>query len=231
MGAERRSAVLTPESLKMTAYHEGGHALVAMKTDGADPVHKMTIMPVGQALGYVMQLPKGDQTSMSRKQMLAKLDVCMGGRIAEELIFGAENVTSGASSDIMQATRLARAMVTKWGMTKAIGVMLVGDEKTDSPDTRDTIDREVRKLLDESYARATALLETHRRELDMLAKACLEYESLTGEEITDVLRGRKIRTTKPVIKPKQKPAAEKPAAEKPARSWGASKGAAAAGAV
>jgi ATP-dependent metalloprotease len=111
MGAERKTAVISPETARMTAYHEGGHALVALKTAGADPVHKATIMPRGQALGMVMQLPAGDQTSQSRKQMLARLDVCMGGRVAEEMMFGADEVTSGASSDIRQATSLARSMV------------------------------------------------------------------------------------------------------------------------
>eukprot|EP01038_Epipyxis_sp_PR26KG_P013825 gene13825-18539_t len=117
MGAERKSAVISPETMKMTAFHEAGHALVALKTAGADPIHKATIMPRGRALGMVMQLPEGDQTSMSRKQMLARLDVCMGGRLAEEIVFGPENVTSGASSDIQQATRLAKAMVTKYGLS------------------------------------------------------------------------------------------------------------------
>jgi ATP-dependent metalloprotease len=112
MGAERKSAIISPETMRMTAFHEAGHALVALKTDGADPIHKATIMPRGRALGMVMQLPDGDHTSYSRKQMLARLDVCMGGRVAEEVVYGTENVTSGASSDIQQATRLAKAMVS-----------------------------------------------------------------------------------------------------------------------
>ena len=122
MGAERKSAVISPETMRTTAFHEAGHALVALKTAGADPIHKATIMPRGRALGMVMQLPDGDQTSMSRKQMLARLDVCMGGRVAEELVFGYDNVTSGASSDIQQATRLAQAMVTKYGLSDKVGV-------------------------------------------------------------------------------------------------------------
>merc|ERR1712146_73081 len=144
MGAERRSAVISPETARMTAYHEGGHALVALKTSGADPVHKATIMPRGQALGMVMQLPAGDQTSLSRKQMLAKMDVCMCGRVAEELIFGVDEVTSGASSDIKQATSLARNMVTKWGMSDEIGVVFHGNDEH-SPETRAAIDREIQK--------------------------------------------------------------------------------------
>ncbi len=111
MGAERKSAIISPESARLTAYHEGGHALVAINTPGAHPVYKATIMPRGQALGMVSQLPEGDQTSITRKQLLARLDVCMGGRVAEEMIFGKDEVTGGASSDIYQATQLARQMV------------------------------------------------------------------------------------------------------------------------
>jgi ATP-dependent metalloprotease len=121
MGAERKSAVITAETAKCTAFHEAGHALVAVLTDAAMPIHKATIMPRGNALGYVSQLPEGDQTSQSKKEMIARMDVCMGGRIAEELIFGPDNVTSGASSDIYQATSMARAMVTKYGMSDKIG--------------------------------------------------------------------------------------------------------------
>mmetsp|Transcript_89735 Transcript_89735/g.256474 ORF Transcript_89735/g.256474 Transcript_89735/m.256474 type:complete len:709 (+) Transcript_89735:199-2325(+) len=193
MGSERKSAVISPETARMTAFHEGGHALVAIKTAGADPVHKATIMPRGQALGMVMQLPSGDQTSMSRKQMLAKLDVCMGGRVAEELIFGVDAVTSGASSDIQQATRLARSMVMQWGMSDEVGVVFHGNRDSPSPEVQATIDREVQKILTSSYARAFKLLETNRRELDLLAKALIEHETLTGSEIRDVLAGKKLK--------------------------------------
>ena len=112
----------------MQAFHEAGHALVALKTDGSDPIHKATVMPRGRALGMVMQLPDGDQTSMSRKQMLARMDVAMGGRVAEELIYGADNVTSGASSDIQAATRIAYAMVSKFGFSDKVGIMFVDDK-------------------------------------------------------------------------------------------------------
>jgi len=186
MGAERRSAVISPETARMTAYHEGGHALVALKTSGADPVHKATIMPRGQALGMVMQLPSGDQTSLSRKQMLAKMDVCMGGRVAEELIFGVDEVTSGASSDIKQATSLARNMVTKWGMSDEIGVVF-HDKDDQSPETRAAIDREIQKLLMASYQRAKVVLEAHRKDLDLIAKGLLERETLSGPELKVLL--------------------------------------------
>lgn len=189
MGSERKSAVISPETMKMTAFHEAGHALVALKTDGADPIHKATIMPRGRALGMVMQLPDGDQTSYSRKQMLARLDVCMGGRVAEELVYGAENVTSGASSDIQQATRLANAMVTKYGLSEKVGVMFLDDKNKGSGETQKFVDDEVRALLTESYNRAKKILETNRKDLDIIAKGLLEYESLSGGEIVSLLKG------------------------------------------
>lgn len=201
MGAERKSAVISPETMRTTAFHEAGHALVALKTAGADPIHKATIMPRGRALGMVMQLPDGDQTSMSRKQMLARLDVCMGGRVAEELVFGYDNVTSGASSDIQQATRLAQAMVTKYGLSDKVGVIFIDEKAKQSGETQGAIDKEVKDLLDASYNRAKALLELHRKDLDTLAKGLLQYESLAGGEIVDLLNGKPlgpgVRSQKP----------------------------------
>ncbi|CAM9629171.1 unnamed protein product [Choristocarpus tenellus] len=193
MGAERKSAVISEETAKLTAYHEGGHAIVALKTPGADPIHKATIMPRGSALGMVMQLPEGDQKSMSRKQMLARLDVCMGGRVAEEMMFGPENVTSGASSDLQQATRLANAMVTRYGMSEKVGKVFISDQRDEGGETRAAIDEEVKRLLDESYTRAKALLESNRRDLERVAQALLVHETLTGAEINEVLGGGKIK--------------------------------------
>jgi ATP-dependent metalloprotease len=148
MGAERKSAVISEETRRLTAYHEGGHALVAAFTPGAHPVHKATIVPRGNALGMVMQLPEKDEVSVSRKQLLAKLDVAMGGRVAEELIFGEGEVTTGASSDLAAATRLARDMVTKYGMSSAVGLTSQNyndDGRSISSETRAAIETEVRK--------------------------------------------------------------------------------------
>ncbi|KAL4086288.1 hypothetical protein PRIC1_014415 [Phytophthora ramorum] len=190
MGAERRSALITPDSAKLTAYHEGGHALVAINTPGAHPVYKATIMPRGQALGMVSQLPEGDQTSISRKQLLARLDVCMGGRVAEELTFGEEEITGGASSDIQQATNVARTMVTKYGMSSDVGLVFHDLRGNDtSATTRKTIDDEVKKLCDASYTRAKDILVSKHGDLEKLAQALLEYETLSGAEIEKVLKG------------------------------------------
>eukprot|EP00850_Spirogloea_muscicola_P005590 SM000026S08839 [mRNA] locus=s26:28831:31716:+ [translate_table: standard] len=190
MGAERRSAVISEESRKLTAYHEGGHALVALHTAGALPVHKATIVPRGMALGMVSQLPDKDETSVSRKQMLARLAVCMGGRVSEELIFGEAEVTSGASSDIVQATRLAREMVTKYGMSKEVGVVAHNyedDGKSMSTKTRLLIEKEVHDLLQTAYEDARQILVSNQQELHALAKALLDRETLSGQQIKTLL--------------------------------------------
>lgn len=201
MGAERKSAVISPETMRTTAFHEAGHALVAIKTEGSDPVHKATIMPRGRSLGMVMQLPDGDQTSMTRKQMLARLDICMGGRVAEELVYGEQNVTSGASSDIQQATNLAKAMVTRYGFSSKVGVVFIDEKAKHSGETQSFIDDEVRELLTNSYARAKAVLEGHRKELDFIAQGLMEYESLSGHEIVEISQGRMPNLTKRSQKP------------------------------
>jgi ATP-dependent metalloprotease len=190
MGSERKSAVISNESRKLTAFHEGGHALVAIYTDGALPVHKATIIPRGMSLGMVAQLPDKDETSISRKQMLARLDVCMGGRVAEELIFGENEVTSGASSDLQQATKLARQMVTKYGMSNEVGLVTHDYDdhgKSMSTETRLLIEKEVRLFLERAYNNAKFILTTRSKELHALAHALLERETLSGAQIKTLL--------------------------------------------
>jgi len=167
---------------------------VGIMTDGATPVHKATIIPRGQALGYVLQLPEeADMIQQSKRQMLAELDVCMGGRVAEEIIFGKDEVTSGASSDLQRATQVARSMIERYGMSSCVGAMVVGNGRNDPPvsnETMQAIDDEVKQILNASYERAKKLLCSKRRELDRLAAALLEHETLTTEEIKLVINGK-----------------------------------------
>ena len=202
MGAERRSMVMSDEEKKLTAYHEGGHALVALNVPAADPVHKATIIPRGRALGMVMQLPEADRYSMNYTQMTSRLAIMMGGRVAEELIFGKDQVTSGASSDIQAATGLARAMVTKWGYSDKLGMVSYGDNQEEvflghsvarsqnvSEETAKVIDAEVKKLVQQGWDEARRLLTEKIDDLHSLAKALLEYETLSGDEIVNALKG------------------------------------------
>ncbi|CAN4119249.1 unnamed protein product [Withania somnifera] len=196
--SKRKSAFISPESRKLTAYHEGGHALVAIHIDGALPVHKATIVPRAMGLGMVAQLPEKDETSISRKQMLARLDVAMGGRVAEELIFGESEVTSGPSDDLKQATKLARTMVTKFGMSKEVGLVTHNyddDGKSMSTETRLLIEKEVKALLERAYNNAKTILTTHNKELHALANALLEKETLTGSQIKALLTQVKSQQT------------------------------------
>ncbi|EJF84348.1 ATP-dependent zinc metalloprotease FtsH [Candidatus Bartonella washoeensis] len=203
MGAERRSSAMTQEEKELTAYHEAGHAIVALNVPVADPVHKATIVPRGRALGMVMQLPEGDRYSMSYRWMISRLAIMMGGRVAEELKFGKENITSGASSDIEQATKLARAMITRWGFSDLLGNVAYGDNQDEvflghsvartqnvSEETARMIDMEVRKLIDDAYKHATKILKTKKQEWFALAQGLLEYETLTGAEINEVIAGK-----------------------------------------
>ncbi|XP_073019204.1 ATP-dependent zinc metalloprotease FTSH 11, chloroplastic/mitochondrial [Primulina eburnea] len=185
MGTERKTMFLSDESKKLTAYHESGHAIVALNTEGAHPIHKATIMPRGSALGMVTQLPSSDETSVSKKQLLARLDVCMGGRVAEELIFGQDHITTGASSDLNTATELAHYMVSTCGMSDEIGPIHIKERPGSEMQSR--IDAEVVKLLREAYNRVKALLKKHEKALHTLANALLEYETLNSEEIRRVL--------------------------------------------
>lgn len=185
MGTERKTMFLSEDSKKLTAYHESGHAIVALNTEGAHPIHKATIMPRGSALGMVTQLPSNDETSISKKQLLARLDVCMGGRVAEELVFGPDNVTTGASSDLHTATELAQYMVSSCGMSDAIGPVHIKERP--SAEMQSRMDAEVVKLLREAYDRVKALLKKHEKALHTLATALLECETLTSEDIRRIL--------------------------------------------
>ena len=191
MGSERKSAVMSPESKKLTAYHEGGHALVALFTEGSMPLHKVTIIPRGQALGVTVQLPDGDQTSVTKKELNARLDVCMGGRAAEELIFGQENITTGASSDLDSATQIAKSMILSYGMGDKFGLLTFSDSNLEksSSQTRSIGEEEAKQILDNSYKRVLKLLQKHRVELDRLADALLEFETLTVEQVKKVIQG------------------------------------------
>lgn len=205
MGAERRSSVMSEEEKKLTAYHEAGHAIVALNLEHADPVHKATIVPRGRALGMVMQLPEGDKYSISYQWMKARLAIMMGGRVAEELEFGKEFITAGASSDIEQATKLARNMVTRWGLSSKLGNVAYGENQDEvflghsvarqhnvSEHTAKLIDDEIRRYIEEAYQTATDILTTKKDNWRALANALLEYETLTGEELKHVIEGKKI---------------------------------------
>ena len=200
MGAERRSMVMTEEEKKLTAYHESGHAVVALNEKASDPIHKATIIPRGRALGMVMRLPERDQLSVTREKLYSDIAVAMGGRIAEELIFGHDKVTSGASSDIDMATKMAKNMVTRYGMSKELGPLTYGENEDEvflgrsitrqqhmSEETAKKVDAEVKKIVDSSYERAKKVLTEKIDDLHKLAKALLIYETLTGDEIQDLI--------------------------------------------
>ncbi|QRG07393.1 ATP-dependent zinc metalloprotease FtsH [Xanthobacter dioxanivorans] len=227
MGAERRSLVMTEEEKMLTAYHEGGHAIVALNVPATDPVHKATIIPRGRALGMVMQLPERDKLSMSYEQMTSRLAIMMGGRVAEELVFGHDKVTSGAASDIEQATRLAKMMVTRWGFSDLLGQVAYGENNEDvflgmsmqrhqnvSEATAQTIDKEVRRLVDEGYVEAKRILTEKFEGLETLARGLLEYETLSGDEIIDLLDG-KTPNRESVIEPANPRGSAIPTAKRP----------------
>ena len=206
MGTERKSMIMKEEEKKLTAYHEAGHAIVAINLKDSDPVHKATIIPRGMALGMVMRLPESDRISMPKTKLKADLAVAMGGRISEQLIFGDSNITTGASSDISMATNIARKMVTEWGMSDKLGPLSYGEneqeiflghsvavKKNVSEKTAEEIDKEVKKIVDEAYNTAKTIIKTHFKDLHKLAKGLLKHETLTGAEIKDLLKGKKIK--------------------------------------
>src|SRR5262249_30627943 len=244
MGAERRSMVMSDEEKKTTAYHEGGHALVMLYTEGHEPLHKVTIIPRGRALGVTMFLPEQDKYSHSKYELEARIAGLFGGRVAEELIFGAEKVTTGASDDIRRATGLARRMVTEFGFSDKLGPLRYSDNEEEvflghsvtqrknvSDATAKLIDEEIRRVVEEGERKARQILTEHMEELHALAKGLLEFETLSVDEIKRVIRGEKIvrDTGGPAPDPQRPPTppprsslppprATPPAASRPSRS-------------
>jgi cell division protease FtsH len=209
MGSERRSMVMTEDERKLTAYHEAGHAVVAAYSPASDPIHKATIIPRGRALGMVMRLPEGDRVSMAKDKLYADLRVACGGRIAEEMIFGKEKVTTGASSDIRMVTDTARRMVTEWGLSEKLGFLAyeaneqevflgrsVSQQKNLSDNTASIVDNEIRRIADSVYVDAEKMLKKYSKQLKRVAEALLEYETLDGKQIQDLCKGLNISIKK-----------------------------------
>lgn len=206
MGAERRSMVMSDEEKKLTAYHEAGHAIVGRLVPSHDPVHKVSIIPRGRALGVTMFLPEEDRHSYSKQRLESQISSMFGGRIAEELIFGKDMVTTGASNDIQRTTELARNMVTKWGLSEKLGPLTYSDEEGEvflghsvtqhkgvSDETNHTIDKEIRVIVDRNYARAEKLLKDNIDKLHSMAKALLKYETIDSKQIDDIMAGKEPR--------------------------------------
>ena len=217
MGSERKSMAMDEQEKKLTAYHEAGHAICSLHVKETDPIHKATIIPRGRALGMVQQLPEKDQYSYTRAKMLSRLIICMGGRVSEELKFGYDKVTSGASSDIAAATNLARAMVTEWGMSDVLGPVMYVENSNEvflgrsvtqnqnmSEETARLVDSEIKRLVTDAHTEAAKILKENDKELETLAQALMEYETLTGEDIKEVLAGKKIDRTEQTPVPPEK---------------------------
>jgi len=203
MGVERRSMVMSEHERKNTAYHESGHAIVGRLVPEHDPVHKVTIIPRGRALGVTMYLPEEDRYSASKQMLESQISSLFGGRIAEELIFGAERVTTGASNDIERATEIARSMVTKWGLSEKLGPLAYGEDdgevflgrsvtrhKNVSDETAHAIDEEIRLVIDRNYERARKILVDNMDKLHKMADALLEWETIDADQIDDIMSGR-----------------------------------------
>jgi cell division protease FtsH len=212
MGAERRSMVMPEEERRNTAYHESGHAIVAMLLPKTDPVHKVTIIPRGRALGVTMQLPENDRYSMDKERMLNTIAVLFGGRIAEEVFMN--QMTTGASNDFERATQLARDMVMRYGMSDLMGPMVYGDNENEiflgraitrtvnmSEETMRNVDAEIRGIIDQQYALARKLIEENRDKVEAMAKALLEFETIDAEQISDIIAGKPPRPPKPTAPP------------------------------
>jgi cell division protease FtsH len=217
LGAERKSLVMREEERRLTAYHEAGHAVTAMLVKGNDPLHKVTIVPRGRALGVAFTLPEDDRVSVTREQLEARLAMAYGGRVAEELIFGRDRVTTGAASDIQQATGIARRYVGQWGLSDRIGPILVGENEHEvflgrelgsrrevSEETARLVDSEVKRVIDEAYERARSVLSEHITLLHAVAASLLERETLTRDDIEVLRRGEQ-------LPPRQAPPSSMPA--------------------
>jgi cell division protease FtsH len=216
MGPERKSMVMPEEERKNTAYHEAGHALVARLLPKTDPVHKVTVIPRGRALGVTMQLPEGDRYSMDKERMLSTISVLFGGRIAEEVFM--DQMTTGASNDFERATAIARDMVTRYGMTDELGPMVYADNEGEvflgrsvtkttnmSEETMRKVDQEIRKIIDEQYSTARRLIEENKDKMHAMATALLEWETIDSEQIDDIMDGRPPRPPKDWTPPTNKP--------------------------
>jgi cell division protease FtsH len=227
MGAERRSMVMPEEERRNTAYHESGHALVAKLMPKTDPVHKVTIIPRGRALGVTMQLPDQDRYSMDRDRLLSTIAVLFGGRIAEEVFMG--QMTTGASNDFERATAIARSMVTQWGMSDELGTMVYGENegevflgrsitthKNVSEATLQKVDQEIRKIIDQQFSLAKKLILDNRDKVEAMTKALLEWETIDADQISDIMGGKPPRPPKPTQAPQQPPQTGAPGAPAPA---------------
>ncbi|NLF55591.1 MAG: AAA family ATPase, partial [Thauera phenolivorans] len=223
MGAERRSMVMPEEERRNTAYHESGHAVVARLLDKTDPVHKVTIIPRGRALGVTMQLPTEDRYSQDRERLLQTITVLFGGRIAEEIFM--KQMTTGASNDFARATDLARRMVTQWGMSDTLGTMVYGEEEGEiflgrqvtthrnvSESTMQKVDAEIRRIIDQQYALARRLLEENRDKVEAMTAALLEWETIDADQIDDIMSGRPPRPPKPNSSAPARPRDDSPGA-------------------
>ncbi len=212
MGAERRSMVMTEDEKKLTAYHEAGHALCMLYAEAHEPLHKVTIIPRGRALGVTMQLPEADRYSFDRDYLLQRISVLFGGRIAEEIFM--HQMTTGAGNDFERATQMARDMVTRYGMSDTLGPMVYGDnegevflgrsittQKNVSEATMQKVDMEIKRIIDEQYALARKLIEANRDKVEMMAKSLLEWETLDTDQVEDVMQGRPPRPPKPPATP------------------------------
>ncbi|HYD52476.1 MAG TPA: ATP-dependent zinc metalloprotease FtsH [Gemmatimonadaceae bacterium] len=230
LGAERKSMVMREEERRLTAYHEAGHAVCAMKVPGNDPLHKVTIVPRGRALGLAFTLPEFDRVSITRQQIEANLVMTFGGRVAEELVFGHDRVTTGASSDIQKATELSRRYVTQWGLSDVVGPIQVGSNEQElflgrelqhrrevSEQTAQLVDAEVKRVIHQAYERAKSTLQQNRELLEQVATALLDRETLTREDIEVLMRGEKLPPRTPVGRPSAPPTVTPPAVVEPKR--------------